>query len=220
MCEIHLQKIATITLEQSPTALGRGYHHPISDRIGVTSAPELAAEEVSDELRVSLWNAFQGSLFWARTENSFDWRPLVQEAYKFLHWRLSDITYHSPAERRNLEVWFFDDDREWFEIYNLTEFVANLLANRDSADEKACPLRLLQFDLATRGVSLSLRRRRPTAITDETELRAVQDAIAVADRFGGARRHLTSAMTHLGSRGLAPIIAMQSKRPYPPLKAR
>jgi hypothetical protein len=169
-----------------------------SDRMGITRPPELARQEVSDDLRVALWNVFQPQLFHIGEHSSAnEWRTKLIPVFEFLHWRVHEMSYHDVAERNRLENWYFNRGREWYEIYNLVEFVAGLLVKRYSPGRLFTQLNQV---LRAEGSPYHFLDGVLTQITDPAEIQAVRDALSVPDRFAGARAHLTRALELLGQR--------------------
>jgi hypothetical protein len=165
-----------------------------SDRIGVTRLPELATYEFSDDLRVALWNTFQPILFYSRP-NHIDWHEHLVQVHEFLHWRTHDTSYVLSGELVRLERWYFGENRKWYELYNLVDFVA-----RQFNDREGQFLSLLNGVLQSEGSPYRFVDGILTTITDDNELQAVRDALAASDRFAGARTHLTRALELLGAR--------------------
>jgi hypothetical protein len=165
-----------------------------SDRIGVTARPVLAREGMPEALRVALWNKFQPVLFFTRP-NYIDWHGNLSLVYDFLHWRSSSLSHHDVYEIKKLETWYFGQDRNWFEIYNLIEFIATQLWNganlpllreafNESLEREGSPYRFV-------GSALTL-------IIDPVEMDEVSKAQDRGDRFSGGRQHIASALQFLG----------------------
>jgi hypothetical protein len=161
-----------------------------SDRIGATRPPELAREHAPNELRIALWNLFQPLLF--DGERSY-WYPRLEYVYRFLHWPTHKMSYHQPYVVQELEQWFFSCT--WYDVYNLSEFIANLLARTKTRVYESFNQVLQMEGSPYRFVDSQL-----TMITDETELAAVREALTSEGPFAGARKHLSDALELLGRR--------------------
>lgn len=170
-----------------------------SDRIGVTHPPELAAQEVSSNLRVALWNTFQPVLFASRP-NHVDWYPLLTRVHEYLHWITHDLTYAASVEIKRIERWYFSDHRSWFEIYNFVDFVALTLTHHIGNERGSTFYELLNEVLREEGSPYRFLKGTLTTITDEHELQAVRDTLAIGEPFAGAREHLARALELLGAR--------------------
>ena len=107
-----------------------------SDRIGVTAPPRLAIGEMSEELRTALWNVLESSLFTEAYDGDMGWRNRIVQLYVFLHWRLDELTWNLHSERQTLAQWWVRDELEWYEIYNVVDFIAPRFgaAEADRAD--------------------------------------------------------------------------------------
>ena len=154
--------------------------------MGATSPPLLDLDEVSEDLRVALWNCLQPMIF-DSSQSQYGWVPRAQLAYDFLHWRRSSLVYNPSFETERLERWFFD--ASWYEVYNVIEYFAPLLDHdRLNAvfELEGSPYRFLAKVLSP--------------ITDPRELEAIAEAQQQGDRFAGARTHITEALRMLGQR--------------------
>lgn len=100
-----------------------------SRRVGLVARPQLAHDETTEELNTALWNVLHLRIFvdvLGSDATRSAWRNFMRHIYPFLHWRLNDLEYNGFSESEKLEKWFFDE-REWFERYDLIEFVVNSL---------------------------------------------------------------------------------------------
>jgi AbiJ N-terminal domain 4 len=164
--------------------------------MGLTRPPELAIQEVSSQLRVAIWNAFQPPLFSAR--GTHGWRAQLVPVYEYLHWPTHKMSWSEPHDTTRLEQWYFGELDEWYEFYNFVEFVTGLLAGMASSQSNI----YTQFNqvLQDEGSPYRFVNKVLTPITDPIEIQAVRDAVSVTDRFAGAREHLTKALELLGNR--------------------
>jgi hypothetical protein len=133
-------------------------------------------------------------LFFSRQDNRA-WRPRITRVYEFLHWRTHEVSYVEAHERARLELWYFGYERQWYEVYDLVDFIARELDPGDGAFYS-----LLNHDLQDEGSPFRFVNGVLTAITDANELKAVREALATPDRFAGAREHLARALELLGAR--------------------
>lgn len=179
-----------------------------SQRIGITPVTKLAQREsMDDDLRASLWSLLT-ACYWEPATDSMGERlqrdsltqysslsDLVMRLW-FKHYKLPIDTielYWSNWLAKFRERFF---KSEWFEIYDLVEFIAQ--NGPEKANEEfigLCNRSLEEENSAFRFVGDQL-----TEITSQVEIDAVEEAIRRAEPYGGVRRHLEAALTLLSDR--------------------
>jgi hypothetical protein len=171
-----------------------------SDRIGVTQPPKLTREGMSNELRTALWNELV--IFVLADEAGFSgWAYLVMEIYAHLDFRLDEMTYVLNIERRKLSQWWFSDRREWFDIYNVTDFLLALMASKDHDVDGI--RNGFNYALESQGSPYRFVGNTLTEIIDPAEIRAIEEAQHAGDQFAGARAHISRGLEFLGQRPAA-----------------
>lgn len=91
----------------------------------------------------------------------------------------------------DLRQWFYA--AQWNEVYDLLEFIASLAGGAEFED--ACNAALANENAAYRIVEGSI-----IELTDEQQLRAIEDALAAADNPPAVHEHLRTAVARLADR--------------------
>jgi hypothetical protein len=174
-----------------------------SHRQGVVKPPELSADEMSSELQTALWNVIHPLLFDepARLRSgevdSQRWRHRLENVYQFIHWRVNELTYIWSAESNRLQQWFFHEEREWYEIYDLVDFIARLVGR---ARENLALYQRFNQALQTEGSPYRFVEGVLTQIVDPIEIASIESALHEGDSFSGARAHIVRAMELIAHR--------------------
>ena len=169
-----------------------------SQRMGLTPVEAiLQTEGMSDALRNSLWNVFDGHLWSSEGfiyDEMGDWgsmddfsRALWSDFFK----RRVDARGGTPSTvLENIRVFFFKS--QWFEVYDFVEFVANYFDNNmlNEVLNKILERELAGFRL----ISGSL-----VPVTAKEEVEAVKEAVEDT-RYKGVTTHLRQALDHLSNR--------------------
>jgi len=153
---------------------------------------------MSDQLRTALWNVVEASLFEEGFDGNTEWRSRLLQVHVFLHWRLDELTWNREYERRALAQWWFDDELEWYEIYNVVDYVAPRLG--DSVDDRVDVFATLNRALEVEGSPYRFVGETLTTVTAPEEISEVAAALEVGDEFAGARAHITKALEFLAAR--------------------
>jgi hypothetical protein len=169
-----------------------------SDRIGATQAPKLANSEMTEELRTALWNVVDMFLFHQAHEVDLGWRARLLQLHVFLHWRLDELTWTMPHEKRVLGNWWFGDVLAWYEIYNVIDFLAPRIS--ESPEERADFCRSANMALEVEGSPYRFVGETLTVVTAPEEISEVEAALATGGEFAGARAHLSKALEFLATR--------------------
>ena len=163
-----------------------------SDRIGITKPPLLDLQEMTSELKVALWNAWHPPMF------SNAWQGRCASLWNSLHWPVDYIPYHDYDAKKKLRTWFFDDARDWHEIYDVSELCGQILAANnlfrvqlwtqlnDVLEVEGSPYRFLDGQL--------------TPVADPVEYAALAEAATGPRGFAGAAAHIKAAAQMLGAR--------------------
>jgi hypothetical protein len=172
-----------------------------SDRIGVTQTPQLLQiNEIDVPLGASLWNVIY-ALF--ETPDYSKWVRLARAlSISFTKTPIDDLPYHPYQQKQWVRERY--DEMEWYEVYNLVEFLA------DSASS---------ILYGTSGQSTKiidafnnvLERERSgyrfvagvlTPITNKEEVGAVEEAVHSTESaaLAGANEHLQTALALLGQK--------------------
>ena len=173
-----------------------------SERHGIKKARDvIQADSIDGPLLNSLWNVLQLHIF-AKMDGS-QW---VNDQPGFLHVRaiwinffkrpVDELRGYWPKEKAVIRDWFFSPKSQWYEVYDLLEFVANLLGGDARKNFIAASNLMLERELsAFRFVGGDLTR-----ISSETESRAVETALTQTHALSGVNAHLHAALEKLGDR--------------------
>lgn len=176
--------------------------HRFSQRVGASEVPSvMQLNAMSEPLRNSIWNLIVTLV----EEPSNIWPQFAHHAARlFFKVPVDDLPFHPYQKREWIRKRF--DEMEWFEVYDLTEFVADeysklrghtdlrLIRNRIQGafnqvfEEELSGYRYIGGELAP--------------ISNPSEVGAIESAVDMAARYGlsGARAHIISALQLFGKR--------------------
>lgn len=172
-----------------------------SQRIGKKPIrTEIQTGSMDDDLRIALWNVFQ-PLFLDKANDKWISNTPFQTFFKIL-WHnffklpLDDLDDYFPNTYRRLREWFFE--WEWYEVYDFIEFISQV----------DCPVNVVEFrEFCNNMFERELSGYRfvdkiITKITDENELREIEEAIKQSQKtkLSGVHLHLQTALIKLSDR--------------------
>lgn len=168
----------------------------------------LQFEKMDDDLRVSIFNEL------------YEW--LNADEQNGIRLGVWTVLWHLPRDRFPLFASDFMDEMkkrifegEWFDPYDLIEFVAQCLSDKDSSEYSQCTSTsyLMYYEpelpIYVSSINRVLERERSgyrlvdvsvVAVTDDLELSAIDDAIGHGGDFEGARVHLRRALECLSKK--------------------
>lgn len=165
---------------------------PFGQRMGVVAAPQVGLQEVPSELRIALWNIFQGWIFSNSTVPDG-----ATKLFGHIGWGADEISYSIHDNKARLKAWFLDT--EWYKVYDFVEWLPDLLA--DVWDPRYGGLNENRFRneyleqlgrvLEKYGAPYRLRSGQLIPITDPAELAEIVKATQT--RFQAARDHIAQA---------------------------
>ena len=170
-----------------------------SDRIGITQANNvLQTQGMSDELRSSLWNILTLCIWKKRNfllstyESRGDNIKTFSNGLWFYYFKkpLDSRPGHGDDILQFIRSYFFES--EWYDVYNFLEYV--LSSRKDDNLIKGIN-KILEIELS--GYRFIDSHFVP--ITDEIEIKAIQNAIAEGP-FSGVHEHLKTSLEHLSRR--------------------
>jgi hypothetical protein len=170
-----------------------------SQRNGVVTLPEsLQPDQVTRELRASLWNALHLGLWDApgvKRDSIGNYGSIISFARQlwFRHFKLpfSDIPRHPTEILERLEKYFFAC--AWHEMYDFLEAVLDLAQSQK--------LRRFVGDvLETELAAYQLVGDQFVQITDPQELAALQETLSAGGRFAPVAAHFKRALELLSDR--------------------
>jgi hypothetical protein len=171
-----------------------------SERIGARAGRELLQKDSIDvELRVGIWNQILALVLEEAEEHS-----VLESAsrYKFYR-RLWDEFFHVPLDELPYKPSEFIriirkafDEAQWYEIYDLMEWLASSLPGYDARTFCGAVNTVLEREMsAYRFAGTTL-----VPITNELELDAVADALTAAKGWDAVGTHLSAAAAKLSDR--------------------
>lgn len=177
-----------------------------SERKGLTKVSSaIQKETISEELRISLWNAFtkyawnhEGFLDGGIGETDMDLFS-TDLWFHFLKWPIDGRSRSTYEVLLTIRKWFFD--AKWFEVYDFVEYSLNVFSNPDhlysidSKDLVASINKVLEMELsAFRYVGGVV-----TEITSNEEVEMLDMALADSDH-PAVKAHLRRALELLSDR--------------------
>ena len=185
-------------------ACGKGFIMRFSERMGKKKVRcELQVESMDGDLRNGLWNVLYVQMLSqikAYSYSSVDdyWRPVLKFLWhEFFKLPIDEIPLGSAYQVQiYVKDWFFK--AEWYEVYDLLEFVAKLGNPINAKKYKSGCNDVLERELsAYRFVGDEI-----APITDKVETDEIEEALETAGRhrFKGVRAHLENALGKLSDR--------------------
>lgn len=173
-----------------------------SQRQGLTPAQKtLQLEQVDEELRNRLWNALK-VYYWDNYKSSIhgNLKGSNYESFVFSYWHhffkwsADAIPEHFFQVVDVLREQFFSFP--WYRVYDFIEFtIARGSFHHASGFPQTCNQILEQENAGYRIVNAKV-----TPITSPVEIKSIEDALAEADTFPGAREHLNTALEMISDR--------------------
>ena len=158
-------------------------------------------DSMDEALRVSIWNLLLPILKINDVHGPWQHslRYLARNFFKFPTQKVPDSF---PAEG---DQWLQKryDSLQWYEVYNLLEFFVEYGEALSTGQYKSEKIEEWANKILERERSgYRFVKGQLTPITNETELKSIEDALAVAKRagFGGALEHLETSIQLLGKR--------------------
>lgn len=173
-----------------------------SQRLGITKVrTSLQGRSLDNATRSRLWSAFaqavpkvSGSMSLAGT-----WmKPLYIHIWiDFFKEPVDDMPELDYEIRERLKDIFLNE--EWYEVYDLTEFILNSPHNGGRRDRL---IEEVNRVLAEEKAGFRFMEDLFIEITDETEIEAIEESLSTTsnDRFAPANKHLMSALELLSDR--------------------
>lgn len=152
------------------------------------------------DLRVALWNAFQIFFLDKVQAEYISWSNFklffMTLWHEFFVRPLDNLDDFFPNTKGEIREWFFKC--QWDEVYDFIEFVSKAHSPVDENAFRAYCNKMLERELSGyRFVGNEI-----TPITDQKELKEIQEAIANAQKtkLSGVNEHLKSALSKLSDR--------------------
>ncbi|MBR1278986.1 AbiJ-NTD4 domain-containing protein [Bradyrhizobium sp. AUGA SZCCT0283] len=161
-----------------------------SDRLGITKPKTvLQVDGIDDDLRNGLWQAcleFPLATNQHYLAGNKKFERVVRGIYVNVLKETSDeIPLTSPRVMERLKGWFYG--AEWYDVYNLLEFLLSL-------EESSGFARRVSFFLGREKSGYRIIENKFVPITDPVEIREVAAAASLPSRFSAAREHIQTAI--------------------------
>ena len=179
-----------------------------SQRIGITPIKtKLQIESMDQDLRNSLWNAFQ--IFFLdvvkselyklnenRLEKSIFYTFFRRLWFQFFKLPLDNLGNYFRDTYSRIREWFFE--WEWNEVYDFIEFVSQADSPADKESFRKTCNDILEIEVSGYRFVGNLIAE----ITDKNELKAIEEAIESSQKtkLSGVHTHLESALSKLSDR--------------------
>jgi hypothetical protein len=172
-----------------------------SQRIGKSQIKtKLQIGSMDNDLRIALWNAFQ-TFFLEEVESNWISQSDFEMFFKILWHKyfklpLDNLNDYFPKTYDRIRKWFFE--WEWYEVYDFIEFISQIDCPVNADEFRNFCNNMLERELSGyRFVDKII-----TEITDENELKEIEDAIKFSkkQKLSGVHSHLKSALSKLSDR--------------------
>lgn len=184
-----------------------------SDRIGLTHPKAtLQIDAIDGDLRNCLWEAcreFYLRDFGHTLTQGTTFGRILKDLY-VNHWKVSsdEIELIAEYELRKLKKHFYECN--WFDIYNLIEFLSMAAVRNFRAGINVSIPKPKEYDTAFRKrINFFLEREKSAyrflgdvlvPITSSLEISEIEEAICLSDKFSGARSHIQHAVRLFGQK--------------------
>lgn len=168
-----------------------------SERMGYKRGRDALQLEALDEaLRVAVFNLLHAQIVqrWYAPGGGFGGagNDIAGAVWtRFWHRPIDDLSRHGDEFNEYMKDFILS--AQWFEVYDLLEFV---VCQRGWEVPEAGVNAVLESEAS----GYRMRAGLVVPITDETELSAIDDALAAGDTFKGARVHIADALDKLSQR--------------------
>lgn len=180
-----------------------------SDRLGITSSTKkIQIDFIDEELMNGLWNALKINVFepleninfGTHSPNEFGTfcEALWHHFYKLPIDTIPSDDYYST---KYIRKWFFET-AEWFEIYNLLEFITELNTNTLHFDKNQF-INFCNVVLEREFAGYRFINGKIAPITNTYEIEEIENAITHSESFtslNGVNIHLKSALSKISDR--------------------
>lgn len=167
-----------------------------SDRIGITQLPPaLQLMGMTDALRNRIWNAIVADPLSYRAQGiTTDWLKFSEPiADQFMKVPYNQIPSGISNQLKWIREYFYGLD--WFEVYNLVEF---LVENYRSVSEYFSPdkfIKSLNCIFEEEDAGYRIKGVLVVPMTNETELRSIDETLSTGTVSAGAKIHFETALT-------------------------
>jgi len=180
---------------------------PFSKRYGYINPEEILKrnyENISDELRIRLWNLIFRFLEKTEEKNKNIWKDLVLTIWSRIFYKEIDklpIIYDYYKYKLSYEFKKEFISLKWYKVFDFIEFVYNFISKIDILkpytiafqeevnkilEEEHAPYRMIEGYI--------------TPITDESEIETIKETFKKADKYQPVKEHLEKALIHLSNR--------------------
>lgn len=165
---------------------------------------------INDRVRNCIWNLVHEKLILPRGRKRDDLRAICIAVREYRHTPTDDVAWFEHECISELKGLFTDPDWPWYQPYDLLEFVtfeylysppdprwASSQSARQREGQRIELARTFNAELARAGSAYRFVAYRLTPITSEVEAHALTEAMALPDKFRGAREHIRAGLESL-----------------------
>jgi len=176
-----------------------------SEREGIVQPKGIQLNDIDEPLKNLLWNVLNHVLLQrvdiVRTDDTL----FIQKFYiplmlNFFHLPIDKRPGKLTESKYQMEFirdWYFDEERNWFEIYDLIDF---LIPHFNKTYIFEDMVRLLNSFLEKQVSGYRVIGESLTKVTDDTEMESITQAIAEGNKSEPVRAQLNSALEKLSRR--------------------
>jgi len=173
-----------------------------SERYGYKKINEaLLRENMPEHLRTRIWNVFYNQVFvLTRYRHNFLYKELVETTWDgFFKKPLDELHYYPSYHGRDkIKELFFQ--LSWYEVYDFIEFFAQFAWESWQKDLKRQVLQEINIVLRQERAPYRIINDIVTPLTSEEEIKEIEKALSVSDKFKPVRDHLEKALRLMSDR--------------------
>ena len=173
-----------------------------SERYGYKKINEaLLRENMPEYLRTRIWNVFYNQVFvLTRDGKDFWYKELVETIWDgFFKKPLDELHYYPSSHGRDkIKELFFQ--LSWYEVYDFIEFFAQFAWESWQKDLKKQVLQEINIVLRQERAPYRIINDIVTPLTSEEEIKEIEKALSVSDKFKPVRDHLEKALRLMSDR--------------------
>jgi len=173
-----------------------------SERYGYKKINEaLLRENMPEHLRTRIWNVFYNQVFvLTGYRHNFLYKELVETIWDgFFKKPLDELHYYPSYHGRDkIKELFFQ--LSWYEVYDFIEFFARFAWKSWNKDLKKQVLQEINIVLRQERAPYHIINDIVTPLTSEEEIKEIEKALSVPDKFKPVREHLKKALRLMSDR--------------------
>lgn len=166
-----------------------------SDRMGITnSVKEIQLDSMDAKLLIGIWNLFYTRF--VKLNIDFENNYFFEDLYMHLDLHVDKISSNPAKLRREIKEKVFR--LEWFEVYNLMEFLINDI---DDYGKTTIDIKMFNKVLEKEYSAFRIIEKKVVPISNEIEVNSIEKSLQdTGDKFEGANNHIKTAMAFLSDK--------------------